>query len=369
MNEPKPTPNLLVVDDAPANLQLLVAMLKQSGFKVRPAPSGALALEAARREPPDLILLDIHMPEMNGYEVCERLKAEAGLKGIPVIFISALDGTIDKTRAFGVGGVDYVTKPFQFEEVEARVRAHLTLRRQERELQDHLVQLQQLEQLRDSLVHMVVHDMRTPLASLSLSLSMLREDPTLDPAVQAEIIQNSERAAVVLSAMTTQLLDISRMEAGQMPIKKEERDLVATVRMSLASLAVLANGRRTALAVPAFCIALFDQDIVGRVVANLLANAFKFTPQDGTVTVSLTPTDGFARVAITDTGSGIAPEYHQKIFEKFAQVDMRNKRIGTGLGLAFCKLAVETHGGQMGVESQLGHGSTFWFTLPLPSSP
>jgi len=129
-------PDIIVVDDTPANLQLLTGMLKERGYKVRPVPSGKLALQAAKNDPPDLILLDIMMPEMDGYEVCERLKADERLREVPVIFISALNETMDKVRAFGVGGVDYVTKPFQFEEVSARISTHLELQRQRRELKE-----------------------------------------------------------------------------------------------------------------------------------------------------------------------------------------------------------------------------------------
>jgi len=138
-------PNVIVVDDTPANLQLLTGMLKERGYRVRPVPSGKLALQAAKNDLPDLILLDIMMPEMDGYEVCERLKADDKLKEISVIFISALNETMDKVRAFGVGGVDYVTKPFQFEEVNARVSAHLELHRQRRKLKENYEQLRRLE--------------------------------------------------------------------------------------------------------------------------------------------------------------------------------------------------------------------------------
>jgi serine phosphatase RsbU (regulator of sigma subunit) len=129
--------SILVVDDTPANLQVLAGMLKDRGYKVRPVPSGKLALQAARRDPPDLILLDINMPEMNGYEVCEHLKADERLKGVPVIFISALTEPLDKVKAFAIGGVDYLTKPFQMEELHARVETHLKLRRLQIELEDH----------------------------------------------------------------------------------------------------------------------------------------------------------------------------------------------------------------------------------------
>lgn len=139
---------ILLVDDAPANLQVLAGMLKERGYKARPVPSGKLALQAARREPPDLILLDINMPEMNGYEVCEQLKADDKLKGIPVIFISALTEQLDKVKAFATGGVDYITKPFQMEELHARVETHLKLRRLQVELENYS---RQLELARDRL--------------------------------------------------------------------------------------------------------------------------------------------------------------------------------------------------------------------------
>src|SRR6202521_5004599 len=131
------TASILVVDDAPANLQVLAGMLKDRGYKARPVPSGKLALQAAKAHPPDLILLDINMPEMNGYEVCERLKADDQLKGIPVIFISALTEQMDKVKAFAIGGVDYLTKPFQMEELHARVETHLKLRRLQIELEEY----------------------------------------------------------------------------------------------------------------------------------------------------------------------------------------------------------------------------------------
>src|SRR6202041_2092510 len=131
-----PGASILLVDDAPANLQVLAGMLKERGYKARPVPSGKLALQAARRAPPDLILLDINMPEMNGYEVCEQLKADERLKGIPVIFISALTEQLDKVKAFAIGGVDYLTKPFQMEELHARVETHLKLRRLQVEVEE-----------------------------------------------------------------------------------------------------------------------------------------------------------------------------------------------------------------------------------------
>ena len=154
-----PAQRILIVDDTPANVLLLVRMLTQRGYQTQSVLGGKRALEAAHADRPDLILLDITMPEMNGYEVCEQLKADPALKDIPVIFISALSETIDKVKAFRVGGVDYVTKPFQFEEVYARIQTHL--------------QLHRLEKLRDDLTHMVVHDLRNPLSVIFIFLDIL----------------------------------------------------------------------------------------------------------------------------------------------------------------------------------------------------
>ena len=355
---------VLIVDDSLAAVKLLVTLFKQDALKVRVATSGALALASARREPPELILLDIGMPDMDGYEVCARLKADPQLQRIPVIFLTGRDGLIDKVKAFNLGAVDYVTKPFHLQEVEARVRTHLTLRRQERELQEHYDQLQELERVRDSLVHLVVHDMRSPLLALGGSLELMQSSSAFDPTTRAEAMAYAHRATAELMSMATQLLDISRLEAGRMPLCKQRHDLVRTLGLAVASLAALAGTRRVELQAPAAFPAVYDQEIVSRVVVNLLTNAYQFTPETGVVGVAVAGEADHVRVSISDTGCGIAAEYHQAIFEKFSQVDLRRKGVGTGLGLAFCKLALEAHGGRIGVESRPGQGSTFWFTLP-----
>lgn len=209
-------PNILMVDDTPANLKLLSGMLKGRGYKVRAAVSGQLALEAAQQEPPDLILLDINMPEMDGYETCRRLKDDAKLKEIPVIFLSALTETMDKVKAFGAGGVDYITKPFQFEEVEARVETHLELRRQKIQLQENFNKLREVEKLRDSLVHMVVHDLRSPLTVIISYLEFIKKDKNnvLSPDSAGDIAA-VEDASKKMIQIVSDVLDTSKLEAGR----------------------------------------------------------------------------------------------------------------------------------------------------------
>jgi two-component system sensor histidine kinase/response regulator len=347
-------PNILVVDDTPANVLLLVKMLKERGYNPRPVPSGKLALEAARVEPPDLILLDIMMPEMNGYEVCQQLKADRLLKDIPVIFISALDGTIDKVKAFHVGGVDYVTKPFQFEEVYARIQTHLQLRR--------------LEKLRDELTHMVVHDLGNPLLVIFSFLDILEfnEKQNLSEGAQ-RFITLARLGAEELRDMITSILDVSKMGAGEMKLKRELCAPDTLIRTVLDSNQPLPGKRTVVLdALPSLTVTA-DVALLRRVLQNLLGNALSYTQPGGEVRITVTADVSEVRIAIIDNGPGIAPEHHNRIFEKFGQVGDQDNRIGTGLGLTFCKLAIEAHAGHIGVESEIGKGSTFWFTLPRTS--
>ncbi len=361
--------DVLVVDDVPANLTLLCGIIKEQGHKARPVPSGELALQAAAASRPDLILLDIDMPEMSGFEVCKRLKADPTLQHIPVIFISAMTDIADKVRAFSAGGVDYITKPFQFEEVHARVATHLELRRQRRELEESYDRLCQLEALRDSLVHMLVHDLRSPLTALTVSLEFLKEDagPALAPEQRGDI-EEALNAAKRMVLMVTAVLDVNKLEAGKMTLRIAECDIVTLAREVIDSLSSLAGGR--VLSLQPSCAELpvpIDRGVVFRVIQNLVANALKFAPaNNGRVVVDLDRAEGGLRCRVTDNGPGIPAEHHDYIFEKFGQVGdgAARKGFSTGLGLPFCKLAVEAHGGRIGVESEAGKGATFWFVLP-----
>jgi len=358
-------PIIMIVDDTPENLKLLDGMLRERGYQVRAFPRGELALNAARQNPPDLILLDIMMPGMDGYEVCERLKADGALKDIPVIFISALGETMDKVKAFGVGGVDYITKPFQFEEVEARVRTHLELQRQKRELQQSYDKLRELERLRDSLVHMIVHDMRTPLTSIRGFLELAAMTPL--PEQVAGYIKKALGSVETLIEMVSSLLDVSKMESGELKPKLEKCDVVGIAREVIAQMEGVRGERQLTFTTSEERIEILaDAELVRRIMQNLLSNSLKFTPPDGRVVLGLTTDERLLRVTVEDNGPGIPKEYHERIFEKFGQVEMREQqqKHSTGLGLTFCKLAVEAHGGRIGVESDVGQGSTFWFELP-----
>ena len=359
--------NILVVDDTLPNLELLSEMLKARGYKVRPVPSGDLALQAAQSNPPDLILLDIHMPDMNGYEVCERLKADERLQDIPVLFISGLSEITDKVEAFRVGGADYITKPFQFEEVEARVATHLELRRQRRQLLENYEQLQKLEVLRDDLTHMIVHDLRTPLTNIIGNLQTL-QDADYDRELTQEFVPVALEAGQTLLGMVNDLLDISKMEAGQMALEITEFPVAVVVEAALGSVRCLAaqkNLEVSADVTPPDLRLHADEDKIRRALTNILGNAVKFT-REGAVRVHARGENGGVLISVADTGEGIPQADRERVFEKFSQVELRSggRQMSTGLGLAFVRLAIEAHGGTAWVESEIGKGSTFCISLP-----
>ena len=371
-----PPANILIVDDTPANLHVLTSMLSSAGYRPRPTPSGAMALRAAESELPDLVLLDIRMPGMDGYEVCRRLKSDARLREVPVIFLSALADSADKLEAFRAGGVDYITKPFQVEEVQARVETHLrigalqrALEGSNRDLAEANDGLRVLEALRDDFVHMLVHDMRTPLTVVGGCLDLLE---TTEPGLSAEakaVLHDAKGSVIALIGMVSSVLDVSRMQAGKLPLTREPCAPGDLVRQVFRQLGLLAGRRKLTVAVaePAPVVSA-DRDLVVRVLQNLIGNAIKFTHRDkGEIAVAVDGGPSSVRVAVKDNGIGIPAEQLEKVFEKFVQVDgsAEKRKSSSGLGLTFCKLAVEMHGGRIGVESTLQVGSTFWFELPL----
>jgi two-component system, sensor histidine kinase and response regulator len=235
-------------------------------------------------------------------------------------------------------------------------------------LQESYDRLRELERLRDNLIHMIVHDLRTPLTAVKgfMELLELTSGDRL-PEDGREYIRRAMTATGTLVEMVSSLLDVSRMESGQMHLNLTECDLAGLAADVTAKMDSLRRGRLLSLeAGTARITATCDRDLTARILQNLVGNALKFAPEDGRVRVRLEPGPDLVTVRVSDDGPGIPPEYHEKIFEKFGQVEARShqQKHSTGLGLTFCKLAVEAHGGRIGVESRPGEGSTFWFTLP-----
>ena len=364
---PEPA-DIMMIDVVPVNLQVLGEILREQGFKVRPILSGTMALEAALNKPPQLILMDVNMPEIDGYDVCKRFKASPKLADIPIIFVSAKNGTIDKVKAFQVGGVDYITKPFEIAEVMSRINTHLSAYRQKEHIKKAYEQLRQLEEKRDQLVHLVIHDLRTPLAIIGgfLGLVLIKEKDCLSVEGVAGI-EKAIRQTRRLVGMVSTVLDVSKIEDAKMNIRPEASDLNGLLAEIALEFEPLVNDRKLIVEPAPDPVTInIDRELVERVLSNLLVNAIKFTPIGSEIRVSLETHTDYVRVAVADNGIGISKDGQAKLFEKFSQVETTCGRAksSSGLGLYFCRLAIEAHGGDVGVVSDEGKGTTFWFRLP-----
>jgi signal transduction histidine kinase len=374
-------PSILVVDDTPANLALLASVLKEKGYRVRPVTSGALALKAARSEPPDLVLLDINMPVMNGFEVCAELKRDERLRDIPVIFLSALTETLDKIKAFACGGVDYVTKPFQVEEVDARVSCHLTLRRlrleaeqHARELEDTNARLREAERQREALTQMIVHDLKNPLSAALANTEFILDEAGL-AGEPREAAESTQRACERMYRMVLDVLDVARGAGGGLAVRGEPVDLHALVAEVVSELRP-APGRLLVSAVPPDVgLLVADRDLLVRVLENLIDNSLKYAPPGTDVRIEAQATPaGPITIRVCDQGPGIPVEGRERIFEPYTRLAAdaaKHARTSRGLGLAFCRLAVLAHGGRIWVEDNQPVGTAFCVLLPRagPAAP
>lgn len=371
---------ILVVDDNHRNRDMLSRRLERQGYGVTLAENGRLAMEAVRAQAFDLVLLDIMMPEMDGYEVLQQLKADEALRHIPVIMISALDEIDSVVRCIQMGAEDYLLKPFDPTLLKARTvaclerkRAHDRESRFTKELQESNRRAQELEQMRDDLTNMIVHDLRTPLTSVISGLQTLQVIGELNDT-QKEMLDISLVGGETVLGMINDLLDISKMESGSLQLELTEISPTDLVGSALKQVATLANSKGLQLHTeigPALRPITADGDMLLRTLVNLLSNAIKFTPSGGVIKVAARQSEGGQSLlwSVSDTGEGISPEAFGRIFEKFGQVETRTagRKNSTGLGLTFCKLVVEAHGGRIWVESVPGEGSVFSFTI-LPDS-
>ena len=368
--------SILLVDDVVANLTLLLDVLKQEGYQLRPVTDGRLALRAAKAQPPDLILLDIDMPNLDGFQVCERLKSMPETQHIPVIFLSAFDQPCDNVAAFTAGGVDYVTKPFQVEEVLQRVSTHLNIQALKRclegrnqELQERNRELEKLRKTQANLVHMIVHDLRSPLAGVLgyLELLQIAGGDSLSQEIQDDVSRAVE-ACNSANDLVSCLLDIARLESAVMPLNIDTFDLRDVALKAIKTQQSVKGQRQISVRhdeEPVWVRA--DNGLTLRVIVNLLQNAVRATTDDGQIFITVSQETQCAKLQVKDNGRGIQPEQLPKLFEKFAQADLRHQHrdSGFGIGLAFCRLAMESQLGTVNVESQPDHGSCFWITLPL----
>lgn len=366
---------VLVVDDNVENLDMLSSLLEEE-YEVCVARDGASALAVACEQHPTLILLDILMPDMNGYEVCRTLKENMVTRDIPVIFLSSLSDEEDQEEGLLLGAVDYITKPFSPCLVRARVHNHVILRRAQLDaadqmdaIQDSYQRLRELETQRDDMAHMLVHDLRTPLTSmmagLDHSLFRLKAAGGTVPEVE-EILDIVKRTGHKLNGMLTTLLDVGLLESGTLSLSVSQCRVADVIHSALQGIQGLTKGHRITVTCREDEAITCDQAILERIITNLLLNSLQHTPEQGEIVLTVSSEQNWARITVADTGSGILPEFHEKIFQKFGRVAVPDSERGSsaGLGLTFCKLAVEAHGGSIHVNSTPGEGACFSIRFP-----
>ena len=358
--------SILVVDDVPQNLRLLTQHLQCKEYCVRVAPNGAFALRAIEQELPDLILLDILMPGLDGYEVCSRLQKNELTRDIPVIFLSALSEPVDRIRAFEVGAVDCVTKPFHMVELERRIATHLELRRAKLELQESYRKLSRLEVHRQQMVQMLVHDIRSPLTMIWGQLDLLYDElqETIAPECLADI-HDAKTAASRVGDMISNMLDIRRIESDQMSLTWSTCSIGEFIEQAIAVAHGVEKDRQIWADYPEGLNVRCDKQIIQRVFENLLVNAIKHTLKGTDVGIRAILSGDRVKIEVCDRGVGVPEKNVDKIFEQFNTVTVREGGgfRSSGLGLAFCKLAIDAHDEEIGLETSEGVGATFWFSL------
>ncbi len=358
---------ILIVDDLLENLQIIAKALEPQGYDMRFAEGGAKALAMAKETAFDLILLDVMMPDMSGFEVCRELKQDPRLAKTPVIFITAKTDAESIVAGFEVGGVDYVTKPFRLEELRARVGTHIALHRRERELQ-------QFNATKDKFISIVAHELKIPMGGIRGFVALLNEQfERFSIADIRENIRLIKDGMEGLYNLIENLLDWSNLQVGLIPYRRRELELQALIDQVVRQFDNDAKAKRIAwdVRIPAAIEASGDLEMVETIVRNLISNAVKFGREKGWVRVRAEERERDVLITVADDGCGISEQDRRKLFRLDAEVKRRGTHgeLGTGMGLILAKEYVECHGGEIWLDSELERGTAVFFTLPKAVPP
>jgi two-component system sensor histidine kinase/response regulator len=381
MSEPgqHSAPLILVADDVPANVELLFDQLNTLGYRTIAAEDGPSAIAACFEHNPDLCILDVSMPagdlgvdtRSTGFEVCRRIKRDPRTARIPVIFVTALNDTGDRVKGIEAGGDDFLTKPHNRLVLGARVRSLLKLKAATDALESSYRKLRELEKVRDDLMKMIVHDLKTPLTSVLATLEMLGDgDFGALSESQRRAVADTEGKSEDLLALIGDILEIARIEEAGISLNYEQIAPAALLTELLHEWThrFQQEGTRVSLNVDDDT-PLFEADraLLKRVFSNLIQNAVTHSSSPIELGLSARKLPEAVLFTVSDTGPGIPPEYHEVIFRKFGQVaGPHAPRVrSSGLGLTFCKLVVDLHSGMIWVNSKEGEGSSFYLQLPI----
>lgn len=369
-----PLATILVVDDNAQNRALVEAALEDEGYAVVSVESGQAGIEAFSAHRPDCVLLDVRMPGLDGFAVCERIRTLPGGAETPVVFLTALRDIDTFDHALHAGGDDFLSKPVRPAELTVRVSAALKLRRMSAENRAYHDQLRRqrddlmrVQLQKERLSAFVVHDLKSPINVMDLHAQVLLRDPAL-PQSARDSAQHIRAGARALTRMVLNLLDISKSEEGKLTARLGDVDLLALGAEIVDEFGVRAQDAHVQITLALEQPRLrSDPDLLRRVLENLTENAIRHAPEHSQVRITSQLHDGHVELRVSDAGAGIVPELRTKVFEPFVQVDNGERlvtRAGRGLGLTFCRVAVEAMGGSIGVDDGRP-GASFWARLPL----
>jgi two-component system, sensor histidine kinase and response regulator len=363
---------ILVVDDDRLNVRILSNILKSEGYLIMSADTGEKGLEVYERFLPDLVLLDVMMPGINGYDTCRELRRRHGRETAPVIFVTAKNESDDVVEGFQAGGVDYLPKPFRGKEALVRIRTHLQMRiliKQQRSLVE---QLQQANQAKNKFLGIAAHDLRNPLASIRGLAEFLQEGIGGElSAEQRDLVDTIHEASRSMLNMVNELLDVATIESGTLRIQPSPRNLAALLEkcVYLANIEAAKKHSHVAISPDSASPAQlnFDWDRMKQVLDNLISNGLKYSPPGSIITVRLTKEERFCTLSVLDQGPGIPESERHKLFKDFGQLSVKptGGEKSTGLGLSICRKIVEAHKGNIIALNQSTGGCEFRVNLPL----
>ena len=362
---------ILIVDDVMSNVLLLKVLLTNEKFAIATASNGRQALEQVEKENPDLVLLDVMMPDMSGFEVAQHLKSNPNTADIPIIFLTALNSTADIVKGFQVGANDFISKPFNKEELIIRVTHQISLVAAKRLILSKTEELQRTIAGRDKLYSVIAHDLRSPMGSIKMVLNMLILNLPSEKigAEMYELLTMANQTTEDVFSLLDNLLKWTKSQIGKLNVVYQDVDLVEVTDGVIEIFSMVASLKKIRIheMKPEKMMDNADIDMLKTVVRNLLSNAIKFSKENSEVLVKMEEVDGMAVVSVQDYGCGISEEGQKKLLHTdthFSTFGTNNEE-GSGLGLLLCKDFVVKNGGKLWFTSKEGEGSIFSFSIPV----
>ena len=361
---------VLIVDDVVSNVLLLKILLANEKFQVCTASNGKDCIEISRKEHPDLILLDVMMPDLNGFDTAVILKKGEDTKDIPIIFLTALNTPQDLVHGFQVGASDFLTKPFNKEELVMRVTQQISLVAAKRIIEQQNQELRATLNNRDKMYSVIAHDLRSPMASIRMVLNLVVASASPETVGEEvyNLLDQANRESEEVHDLLDNLLKWTKSQTGRLNVVKQELELNDIIPGVVEIFDTIAATKHIKLELKSESDSLkveADNDMLKTVVRNFLSNAIKFSPADSTIEIAMTKENEFAKVSVRDHGVGIASDRLDSIFHKGETTYGTGGEEGSGLGLQLCQDFARKNGGDCTVESVVGEGSTFSVLIPL----